>query len=188
MTRIVTVIIALLILSAAQAWSARATSHGPKQGNVDRIIIHTISGPTCENGKVVYTGAVGDAVFWKTYFEGHAFLSIHYIIDRQGVTVASVPEDETANHALGHNEGSIGIELVHNGDGQEEFGQAQINALIGLLKQIRERRPIPISNIVSHAEIDGRVFPCGGDEVKTKPDPGANFPWTSVRAAMQESK
>ena len=186
MMRVITVIIGLLLFSAALSWSAHAISHGPKRQDIDRIIIHTISGPTCEDGKVVYTGAEGNADFWKGYFESHAFLSIHYVIDRQGVTVASVPEDEIANHALGHNERSIGIELVHNGNGHEEFGQVQVDALVVLLKEIRRRRPIPVSNVVGHADIDDRTFPCGGRDVKAKPDPGANFPWATVRDAMQD--
>lgn len=185
MMRAVTVAVACLLFSAAPIGSTRATSSGPKRQYVDRIIIHTISGPTCENGKVVYTGADGDAAFWKGYFDSHAYLSVHYIIDRRGITVSSVPEDETANHAVGHNDESIGIELVHNGDGKEEFGQAQINALVSLLKDIRGRYPISVSSIVGHTDIDDRTFQCGGQEMKSKPDPGANFPWASVRAAMQ---
>ena len=188
MTSAITVELGSLFFSVALIWSAHATSHGPKRQDVDRIIIHTISGPICENGNVVYTGAVGDAVFWKSYFESHVVLSIHYVIDRHGMTVASVPEDETANHAFGHNESSIGIELVHNGDGQEEFGKVQINALVALLKDIRGRRSIPLSSIVGHMDIDDRTFQCGGQEVKGKRDPGANFPWPNVRAAMRDAQ
>ena len=188
MTGPITVVLGSLFFSVALIWSAHATSRGPKRQDVDRIIIHTISGPTCENGNVVYTGAVGDAVFWTSYFESHEFLSIHYVIDRHGMTVASVPEDESANHAFGHNESSIGIELVHNGDGQEEFGEAQISALVALLKDILGRRSIPLNSIVVHMDIDDRTFQCGGREVKSKRDPGANFPWPTVRAAMQDAK
>lgn len=188
MMRVITVAIASLLSLAAPMRSAQATSHGPKRHGVDHVIIHTIGGPTCENGKVVYTDASGDALLWKGYFENHEFLSIHYIIDRHGVTVASVPEDETANHALGRNEGSIGIELVHNGDGQEEFGHDQIDAVVVLLKKIRERHSIPIGHIVGHADIDDRTFLCGGQEMKSKPDPGANFPWAIVRTALQSSE
>jgi len=187
MMHAITVAFAALLFLPALIWSVQATSHGPKRQDVDRIIIHTISGPTCDSGNVVYTGADGDAVFWKQYFESHVFLGIHYVIDRDGTTIASVPEDEVANHALGHNERSIGVELVHNGDGQEQFGQAQIDALVVLIKAIRGRRPIPLSSIVGHTDIDDRTFQCGGREVKSKPDPGANFPWSTVRASLQSS-
>ena len=33
----------------------------------------------------------GDAARWKRFFERHPFLSIHYVIDREGRIAASVP-------------------------------------------------------------------------------------------------
>jgi N-acetyl-anhydromuramyl-L-alanine amidase AmpD len=74
---------------------------------------------------------------------------------------------------------------VHNGDSQEPFGGKQIEALIGLLKSIRTRHPVPIDNIKGHSDVDERTFACGGQLYKTKMDPGANFPWGRVRAELR---
>lgn len=162
------------------------TSGSARHEAVDTVIIHAISGPTCSHGKLEFSGAPGDAERWKTFFDRHPFLGIHYVVDREGVTLSSTPEDRAANHALDHNDTTIGIELVHDGDGQEPFNAGQIEALIRLLKAIRSRLDIPIANIRGHSDIDERTFVCGGAVHKTKMDPGANFPWARVRAALRE--
>ena len=81
--------------------------------------------------KVVYTGADGDAAIWKGYFDSHVFLSIHYVIDRQRrYGLQAFPKMRLQTMPSGTTSGSIGIELVHNGNGHEEFGQAQVDALV----------------------------------------------------------
>ncbi|HET6925393.1 MAG TPA: N-acetylmuramoyl-L-alanine amidase [Hyphomicrobiaceae bacterium] len=163
---------------------ANGTTSGPRREFVDRIIVHAIGGPSCAGGKLVFSGAPGDAQRWKDFFDRHPFLGIHYVVDRDGRVLASTPEDRVANHALDNNATSIGIELVHEGDGIEPFGKRQIDALIGLLKSIRSRYQVPLENIKSHSEVDGRTLACGGGVYRTKMDPGANFPWGRVRAAV----
>jgi N-acetyl-anhydromuramyl-L-alanine amidase AmpD len=178
-------VLAAGMLALAVAEPAAATTSGARRGLVDTVIVHAISGPTCDNGVVVFSGAPGDAERWKAFFDRHPFLGIHYVVDREGVVLASTPESRIANHALDHNDTSIGIELVHNGDGEEPFEPMQIEALIALLKSIRGRHRIPIENIRGHGEVDERTFGCGGKVYKTKVDPGANFPWARVRAALR---
>lgn len=165
--------------------SAGATTSGAMRDVIDTIIIHAISGPACSNGQLIFSGAPGDAERWKRFFDTHPFLGIHYIIDREGVTLASTPEERTANHTLEDNDTSIGIELVHNGDGIEPFGSKQIDALIQLIGSIRSRHHVPVENIIGHSDVDEREFSCGGKSYKTKMDPGANFPWERVRASLQ---
>ncbi len=121
----------------------------------------------------------------RAFFDRHPFLGIHYVVDREGVVLASTPEHRVANHALDNNDTTIGIELVHDGDGKEPFGGRQIEALIGLLKSIRARHAVPIDNIKGHSDVDERTFACGGQRYKTKMDPGANFPWGRVRAELR---
>ncbi|MBO0741034.1 MAG: N-acetylmuramoyl-L-alanine amidase [Hyphomicrobiaceae bacterium] len=171
-------------LVLAGPWPAEGTTSGPRREFVDSIIVHAIGGPSCRGGKLMFSGAPGDAQRWKDFFDRHPFLGIHYVVDREGRVLASTPEDKVANHALENNATSIGIELVHEGDGIEPFGKRQIDALIGLLKSIRSRYAIPIENIKSHSGVDVRTFVCGGDLYPTKMDPGANFPWARVRAAV----
>ncbi|MEZ5908078.1 MAG: N-acetylmuramoyl-L-alanine amidase [Hyphomicrobiaceae bacterium] len=180
----------LIALAAASltAWTstADAVSRGPRRATVDTVIVHTISGPdhTCRKGRVEFSGAPGDAARWKRFFERHPFLSIHYVIDREGRIAASVPELQIANHALDNNDTSVGIELVHQGDGVEPFPKAQIDALIRLVRDIRKRHTIPLENVKGHSDVDTRTFRCGGRIEKRKQDPGANFPWPQVRAAL----
>jgi N-acetylmuramoyl-L-alanine amidase len=182
MTRMLTAMPVLLALTV----SAAATTSGPRRDVVDGIIVHAISGPSCSRGKLEFSGAPGDAERWKTFFDRHPFLGIHYVVDREGVVLASTPENRVANHALDNNDTTMGIELVHDGDGVEPFGAKQIDALIGLIKSIRSRHRIAIADIKGHGEVDERTFACGGKVYKTKIDPGANFPWQDVRAALRE--
>jgi N-acetylmuramoyl-L-alanine amidase len=173
-------------MSLALLGSAEATTSGsPRREAVDTIIVHAISGPSCASGRLEFSGAPGDAERWKGFFDRHPFLGIHYVVDREGVALASTPEDRVANHALDNNATTIGIELVHDGDGAEPFAPKQIDALIRLLRSIRSRHDVPIENIKGHSDVDERKFTCGGNVHKTKMDPGANFPWERVRAALR---
>ncbi len=173
--------VSLALLGAAEA----TTSGSPRHEMVDTIIVHAISGPTCNGGRLEFSGAPGDAERWKAFFDRHPFLGIHYVVDREGVALASTPEDRIANHALDNNDSTIGIELVHDGDGEEPFAPKQIDALVRLLKSIRSRHEVPLENIKGHSDVDVRTFSCGGNTYKTKMDPGANFPWDRVRAALR---
>jgi N-acetylmuramoyl-L-alanine amidase len=176
--------IILLLACVSQILPAHATTRGAARSNVNSIIVHAVSGPSCAGGRVVYSGAPGDATRWKSFFDRHPFLGIHYVVDRDGNALASTPESREANHARDAKEGTIGIELVHQGDGVEPFGDAQFNALVKLIEGIRRRHNIPIENIVGHSDVDGRTFMCAGRTVKGRSDPGANFPWERLRTAL----
>lgn len=177
-----TVALAMLPVSPLPA---DAVTSGPRRDVVDTIIVHAISGPDCRRGQLVFSGAPGDAARWKKFFDGHPFLGIHYVVDREGLALASTPEDRVANHALANNEHTIGIELVHDGDGKEPFVGKQIEALVALIKDIRTRHRVPLANIKGHSDVDVRTFTCGGETYKKKMDPGENFPWARVRAALE---
>jgi N-acetyl-anhydromuramyl-L-alanine amidase AmpD len=184
----VALLTAICGLSICAAIPAVAHTSGKPRKHVHTIIVHTVSGPQCEGGRVVYSGAPGDAARWKRFFDTHPFLGIHYVVDRAGRVLPSTPEEREANHALHNNEGAIGIELVHNGDGIEPFSDRQIDALIELIRSIRSRHAIPVENVKSHAEVDRRTFVCGGRQVKSRPDPGANFPWRRLRQALKDDE
>jgi N-acetylmuramoyl-L-alanine amidase len=174
-----------LLAAIACAPAALATTSGGPRTRTDTIIVHTISGPfqECPRGRLEFSGAPGDAGRWKAFFDRHPFLGIHYVIDRDGRVEASTPENRRANHALNNSETSIGIELVHNGDGP--FGPAQVAALIKLLREVRGRHNVPLENVKGHEDVDTRTFTCGGKVYKGRMDPGANFPWAQVRAALR---
>ncbi len=105
-------------------------------------------------------------------------VSAHYLIDRDGTLMCLVPDKYRAWHAgvsqwhgvKSVNFCSIGIELVNNGF--ELFPGEQINKLLELLNDLKDRHAIPIENFISHADIaPGR-----------KVDPNWFFPWDRLGA------
>ena len=112
-------------------------------------------------------------------------VSAHYLVSDETPPriYRLVPEERRAWHAgpshwRGHamlNAASIGIEIVHPGfrtraDGTREylpFPEAQIDALVPLVKDIVRRHDIRPERIVGHSD----VLP------QLKEDPGPTFPW-----------
>lgn len=170
----------LLILPTA----ACAQPGGQPRPTVDLVVIHTIGGPSCRNAGVVFPTIAGDAKRWLTYFNDHEIIGIHYVIGRNGETLAGIREDEIAYHAYGNNQTSIGIELVNNGDGSDPFPPEQIRALVILLRELSGRYGLSADKIKGHEEIDARMFQCGSSSFKEKVDPGLAFPWREVREAL----
>ena len=78
------------------------------------------------------------------------------------------------------NASSIGIELVNEGyrdgaDGRQwqPYSEAQISALIALLKDIVQRHHLPVDSIIGHSDI----------APQRKVDPGPLFPWKRLADA-----
>ncbi len=103
-------------------------------------------------------------------------VSAHYLVAREGRIYQLVDERYRAWHAgrsrwgadADLNSSSIGIEL--DNDGTEPFPPAQIEALLGLLADIKARYRIPSANFIGHADVaPGR-----------KADPSALFPWREL--------
>jgi N-acetylmuramoyl-L-alanine amidase len=106
-------------------------------------------------------------------------VSSHFTIGKDGSIVQNVSTFARAWHAgksvdaAGRNnvnDYSIGIELVNLGDGKDPYPDAQINALCGLIAEMRRR--FPIRQLVSHEFI---ALPPG-----RKDDPKA-FPWNRLK-------
>ena len=170
----------LICLALVVSIPAFAKTSGKVRTEVNRVIIHSIGGPYCKNGSVVYSPADGDAKRWIGFFNRHRVLGIHYVIDKKGNIEAGVPENQIANHAKGQNRDSIGIELINRGDGIDQFTEPQLGMLVAALRSIMKRWGIKKSGILAHAAVDSRHFECGGKRVKAKPDPGPAFPWNRV--------
>jgi len=106
-----------------------------------------------------------------------AKVSCHYLVDEDGTILRMVPEEKRAWHAghsywRGHNDinsCSIGIEIVNPGHewGYRPFPEEQIDALIPLVADIKERHGITRGNVVGHSDI----------APMRKQDPGELFPW-----------
>lgn len=162
---------------------AAARARGAKRHAVAEIIVHATGGPFCRGGQVAFSPA-GNVGTMKRFFEASGQVSIHYIIGPAGEVERSVPEDEVAIHTVGHNEGSIGIELINAGDGREPYPQAQIEALVTLIRGVQQRWRIPLSSIKGHEDVDSSTFVCGGRQVRRKQDPGPLFPWDRFRKEL----
>jgi N-acetylmuramoyl-L-alanine amidase len=105
-------------------------------------------------------------------------VSSHYLIGRHGTIYYLVDELARAWHAgesywggdTDLNSASIGIELDNNGE--EPFAEAEIEALLALLADIKERYAIPAANFLGHGDVaPGR-----------KVDPSRLFPWQRLAA------
>ena len=105
-------------------------------------------------------------------------VSSHYLVGRDGKVFQLVDEKDRAWHAglswwngqSDVNSASIGIELDNTGS--EPFPDVQIDALLVLLAEIKERNGIPTANFVGHSDVaPGR-----------KVDPSDFFPWVALAA------
>ena len=163
---------------------ADARGRGSKRSKVTEIIVHATGGPFCQGGKVVFSpSGTGESI--KKFFEKSGAVSIHYIVDRDGSVLKSVPEDEVAIHAVAHNENAIGIELINHGDGRDAYPDVQVQALGKLIRGIQQRWNIPLSQVKGHEDVDRSTFDCAGKSARRKQDPGPLFPWPQVKAQLQ---
>ncbi|QNQ10989.1 N-acetylmuramoyl-L-alanine amidase [Sphingomonas alpina] len=116
-----------------------------------------------------------------------AKVSAHYLVKEDGTILRMVAEDKRAWHAgKSHwrhitdvNSASIGIEIVNPGHewGYRPFPEEQIDALIPLVHEIKERHGITRGNVVGHSDV----------APTRKQDPGELFPWArlaKVRLAL----
>ncbi len=131
----------------------------------DFVILHHTTNDTAERALTTLTGRDSE-------------VSAHYLIGRDGRIYQLVDEKLRAWHAGASswggnsdiNSASIGIELDNNGD--EPFAEAQINMLIALLADLRERYKIPAANFLGHGDVAPR----------RKVDPSHLFPWRRLAA------
>lgn len=144
------------------------------------VVIHSTGGPACDagTGKPIWVRA-GTLEENMRHIESHPKLGIHYMIDRDGTSRASVPEDQVAHHVFRFSGRSIGIELINDGDGLDLFPATQLASLVKLLRDIKQRRGITRDGIRRHSDLDHTLLPCDRTQ-RRKVDPGAAFPHESV--------
>jgi N-acetyl-anhydromuramyl-L-alanine amidase AmpD len=153
---------------------------GVLRKKTDTVILHSIGGPDCIDGKRVFAQIDYSAKYWAQYLATVKDKGTHYVIGRDGDVQSSTPENQIAYHAREFNTHAIGIELVNNGDGKDAFPDVQIESLVKLLQGIRKRYGIDEKHILTHEFADhGRTLECGG---LRKVDPGSNFPIKDVIA------
>jgi hypothetical protein len=147
---------------------------------IDMVVIHSTGGPTCDamTGRPVWVPA-GTLAANLRHIEAHPRLGIHHMIDRDGTLRASVPEEQVAHHVFGFSKRSIAIELVNDGDGRDPFPDEQLDALVNLLRNVRQRHGIARGAIRRHSDLDRTPLPCDRSQ-RRKVDPGDAFPIEAV--------
>ncbi len=114
----------------------------------------------------------------------------HFYVDRNGAIDQYVPLDRVAHHVAGHNQHTIGIELVnlgrfpdwlHSGSQQmnQPYPEPQIDALIRLVQWLGQRLP-QLNQVAGHQTLDQRQVSASDNSnirVSRKMDPGPLFPW-----------
>ncbi|QPQ55819.1 N-acetylmuramoyl-L-alanine amidase [Allosphingosinicella flava] len=124
-----------------------------------------------------YTGMETAEAAIDRLADPQAGVSAHYVVTEDGTVLRMVDEDKRAWHSgqsfwrgiTDVNSASVGIEMVNPGHefGYRPFPDAQIEALIPLVAEIKERHGITRGNIVGHSDVAPR----------RKQDPGELFPW-----------
>jgi N-acetylmuramoyl-L-alanine amidase len=130
-----------------------------------------------------YTGMESGEAALARLRDPEARVSSHYMVEEDGRIFRLVPEERRAWHAgvsfwkgeEGVNHASIGIEIVNPGHefGYRPFPQAQIDAVIALVADIRTRWSIDDGRILGHSD----VAPA------RKQDPGELCPWKQLAHA-----
>lgn len=175
------VVPAAALLLALACGEAAALRSGPVRGEpVDLVVIHSTGGPTCDprTGQPVWVGA-GTMEENLRLIEAHPNLGIHYMVDRDGTRRASVPEDRVAHHVFRHSLRSIAVELINDGDGSDPFPEAQLDALVVLLKDLVRRHLLRPDQVKRHSDLDLARLPCA-PERRRKVDPGDAYPHQRV--------
>jgi N-acetylmuramoyl-L-alanine amidase len=109
----------------------------------------------------------------KTFTLETTQVSAHYVICKDGTLFHMLNDYLRAWHAgvskwgniTDINSSSIGIEIDNNGT--DEFTEAQLNTLLGLLGTLKKVHNIPVANFIGHADV----------APSRKVDPQINFPW-----------
>ena len=138
------------------------------KGKIKFLIIH-------------YTGMQSMRASIKRLTSPKHKVSCHYLVSREGKIFHMVEDDKVAWHAgkskwgnlKNLNNSSIGIELVNKGHefGYQKFSKKQINSLILLCTQLKNKYKIKNRFILGHSDI----------APLRKSDPGEKFPWFKLK-------
>ena len=157
--------------------------------DIELVVIHCTELPDLATAR-----EYGERIHYDESGTGN---SGHYYVDRDGTVEEWVPPDRVAHHCRGHNERSIGIELVNRGrypawfdsrhqDMNEAYPAAQVAALVALLRALAQRLPA-LARIAGHEDLDRDEVEASDDprrRVRRKRDPGPRFPWAEVLGAV----
>lgn len=120
----------------------------PPGARITCVVLHATAIPTLDG-----------TVAW--FLDPRSRVSSHFVIDREGRVVQTVPLEKRAWHAgaaefLGRrsvNDFSVGVELVNRNDGIDPYPEAQVRSAAEVIRFVRGRYPVPLESIVSHAQV-----------------------------------
>jgi N-acetylmuramoyl-L-alanine amidase len=148
-------------------FSERASTKYPKGAEINSIVLH-------------YTGMETAKTAIDKMCNPQYEVSCHYCVDYNGDVYKLVDESKKAWHAGvswwreedNININSVGIEIVNKGHecSYEIFPEAQIQAVIALCKDIKNRHKIDDRWVVGHSDV----------APNRKEDPGELFPWQKL--------
>ena len=137
-----------------------------------------------------YVGAEGGAQANCRYFERfYRGASAHYFVGHAGEVWQCVEDSNIAwhcgavkyKHKECRNTNSIGIEMCcRKGANGWYFEQATITSTIGLVKELMHKYNIPVSNVIRHYDVSGKICP--------QPFVANSAAWDSFKAALVDSK
>jgi N-acetylmuramoyl-L-alanine amidase len=137
---------------------------------VDMLVLH-------------YTGMPSGEGALRWLCDPASGVSCHHLVFEDGRVVSPVEESRRAWHAgvsswrgeTDLNSRSVGVEIVNPGHefGYRPFPDAQVEAAIGLCRDILARHPILPRDVVAHSDV----------APTRKEDPGELFPWKRLAAA-----
>jgi len=154
---------------------------------IDTVVLHCTELPTLQMAR-----EFGEQIVHKESGTGN---SGHYYIDRDGSVVRYAEDNRVTHHVIGHNENSIGIELVNlgrypnwfharNQTPTEAYPQSQLDALKELLRELKARYP-QMATLARHSDLDTKWVAAEDDptvQIRRKIDPGSLFPWDDILA------
>ena len=114
-------------------------------GKIDKVVLH------CTESSLPST--------LREFQTGARQVSAHYVIDRNGDIYQMVRDSERANHCMGANENSIGIE--HVGGETEPLAPAQAKASASLVRWLIAQYDIPRTSVFGHDFTPGYSRPGG---------------------------
>ena len=143
---------------------APSPNHDARGATVDMIVLHYTGMPT------------GEAALARMR-DPAAKVSAHVMVETDGRVFRLVPDERRAWHAgvaewagrTDVNARSIGIEIVNPGHewGYAAFPDTQVEAVVRLVAEARDRYGIPPERVVGHSDVAPH----------RKEDPGEAFPW-----------
>ena len=151
--------------------------HGTEGNNPKLIVIHAM-GENIDGGEQILPA--------RDFLDGYK-LSAHVLCKPDGDLIQCRSEDQVAWHARGHNQNSLGIEILVKGNHNyntflkaiKKTNWATEDQMISTAAQVREWMHvyhIPIDKVVRHSDLSP----------DRKVDPGSGFNWVRFKKMLEK--